>query len=72
MEILWKRSGSNKSGLSDRQYAYEKGYMYIKLTTLAVKKATPNERALYALVADLVQIYEANSETEPVLEEEEN
>lgn len=72
MEILWKRSGSNKSGLSDRQYAYEKGYMYIKLTTLAVKKATPKERAFYALVAELVQTYEANSETEPVLEEEEN
>ena len=71
MEILWDRGGSNKSGKSDKQYAYEKGYEYIKLTENASKKATPAERAIREQVSELVKDYEANSETTQVVEEEE-
>lgn len=70
MEILWTRGGSNKSGKSDKQYAYEKGHEYIKLTANAAKKATPNEQDLRNEIAELVKDYEANSETTTVVEEE--
>ncbi|MFT7173295.1 MAG: tetratricopeptide (TPR) repeat protein [Paracoccaceae bacterium] len=70
MKILWDRGGNNKSGKTDKQYAYEGGYEYIKLTVNAAKKATPDERALRDQVAELVKDYEANSETTAVVEEE--
>lgn len=70
MEILWSRGGTNKSGKSDKQFAYEKGYEYIKLTENAANKATTDERALRDEVAELMEEYEANSETTTVVEEE--
>ncbi len=71
MEILWSRGGNNRSGKSDKQYAFEKGYEYIKLTENAATKATPDERALREEVAELVKDYEANSETTAIVEDEE-
>jgi tetratricopeptide (TPR) repeat protein len=71
MEILWTRGGTNTSGKSDKQYAYEKGYEYIKLTENASKKAPADERAMREEVAELVKDYEANSETTPVVEPQE-
>lgn len=68
MEIVWARNGTNKNGKSDRQYAYEKGYEYIKLTVNAVKKATPEELVAYNEVKDLVADYEAHSDTSKVEE----
>jgi len=71
MEILWTRGGSNKSGKSDRQYAYEKGYEFVDLTNRIVGKATPAERAQHAEVVELVKDYEAHSDTTKVTKEEE-
>lgn len=63
MEIVWERNGSNKNGKSDRQFAYEKGDEYVKLTVNAIKKATPEELVLYNQVKELVADYEAHSDT---------
>jgi tetratricopeptide (TPR) repeat protein len=71
MEILWTRGGTNKSGKSDRQYAYEKGYEYVDLTTRIVGKATPAERGQHSEVVELVKDYEAHSDTTKVTKEEE-
>ncbi len=69
MEILWTRGGNNTSGKSDKQYAYENGHDYIRLTTNAAKKATRDEQAVRDEVAELVKDYEANTETTPIVEE---
>lgn len=69
MEILWDvRNGTNPNGKSDRQYAYEKGSEYLKLTTEAVKRATPGEQALYKEVEKAVETYDAHSDTTRVEE----
>ena len=63
MEILWERNQTNPSGKTDRQFAYEKGDEYLKLTAEAVKKATPEEQALHEEVRNLVAQYESRSDT---------
>lgn len=70
MEILWNRGGTNKSGKSDKQYAYEKSHEYIELTKGITGKATLAEREMHEEVAELVKDYEANSETTAVVKEE--
>ena len=69
MEILWTRGGTNKTGKSDKQYAYDKSFEYIELTAKAVKKATPEERVIWSKVSELVKDYEANSEVESVADQ---
>jgi hypothetical protein len=70
MEILWSRGGTTK-GKSDRQYAYEGGYKYLKMTSQAVKKATTNEKEMWDEVFQLTESYEANSDIAKVVEPEE-
>lgn len=70
MDLVWTRNGTNKNGKSDRQYAYEKGDEYLKLTVNAIKKATPEELEMYAKVKDRVADYEAHSDTTKVEEDE--
>lgn len=68
MELLWQRN-TTQNGVSDRQLAYERGDAYIKQTTLAVKKATSEERAVWEQVSELVKTYEAHSDTTPIVED---
>ncbi len=70
MDLVWTRNGTNSNGKSDRQYAYEKGDEYIKLTVNAIKKATPEELVLYNKVKERVADYEAHSDTTKVVEEQ--
>ena len=69
MEILWKRGGTTK-GKSDRQYAYEGGYKYLKMTSQAVKKATKKEKEMWDEVYQLTKSYEALSDITKVVEPE--
>ncbi len=69
MELLWKRDGTNGNGVKDRQGAYEMGYKYLQMTELAVEKAPAIEKAMWEKVTELVSTYEANSDTEKVVEE---
>jgi tetratricopeptide (TPR) repeat protein len=69
MEILWKRGGTTK-GKSDRQYAYEGGYKYLKMTSQAVKKATKKEKEMWDEVRQLTEKYAANTNTTKVVEPE--
>ncbi|YCM43679.1 tetratricopeptide repeat protein [Verrucomicrobiaceae bacterium 227] len=70
MEIVWDRNGNNPNGKSDRQFAYEKGAEYLKLTVNAVKKASQEEVVVYNQVKELVADYESRSDTTKVEEEE--
>jgi len=63
MEILWERDGNNPNGKSDRQFAYEKGDSYLKMTVNAIKKATRDEMIVYDQVKELVLDYESRSDT---------
>ena len=69
MEILWERGGTTK-GKSDRQYAYEGGYKYLKMTSQAVKKATKKEKEMWDEVYQLTKSYEALSDITKVVEPE--
>ncbi len=65
MDLLWNRG---KEG--DRQLSYARGYDYLKMTSNAVKKATPAEKKIWDKVQDRVKQYEANSDTTPIKEKE--
>jgi tetratricopeptide (TPR) repeat protein len=69
MEILWDRGAITK-GKSDRQYSYEGGYKYLKMTSQAVKKATEKEKEMWGEVLQLTKSYEARSDTTKVVETE--
>jgi len=65
MELLWKRN--KKTGTkSDRQIAYERGYDFIKMTGQAIKKGSPQEKAQWQKIADLVKTYEASPDTKQI------
>lgn len=62
MELLWERN-DNAGSKSDRQIAYEGGNKFLKMTTQAIKKASPTEKARWEKISELVESYEASSDT---------
>jgi len=68
MELLWKRNGTNTNGVKDRQGAYEMGYKYLQMTKLAVEKASPEKKATWDKIAQLVSTYETSPDTTKIVE----
>ncbi len=65
MELLWERNGKNRSGISDRQIAYDSGKKYLKDTSKAMQnpRVSEEEHKVYRRVIQLVKEYEAHSDT---------
>lgn len=64
MELLWDRNkpaGAGPDQPADRQAAYEKGYVYIELTSRFKDKLNDAERELWQVVERLVKTYESSS-----------
>jgi tetratricopeptide (TPR) repeat protein len=69
MEILWDRDKITK-GKSDRQYSYEGGYKYLKMTSQAVKKATKKEKEMWGEVDVLTKSYGSRDGITKMVEKE--
>lgn len=69
-ELVWDRNGKDsKSGKSDRQFAYESLYNYLKLTSHNVSKMEPSDVALWEKVEKKMKQFEAHSDVTRVVEE---
>lgn len=64
MELSWERDRPEEPGvMSDRQAAYERGAVYLRLTSRLLPRMSPEDLALWREVEALVETYEADPAT---------
>ncbi len=74
MEIIWSRNNpKTEKNAGDRQFAYETGHKFIKATAniLQNDRVPEEEKEIWKEVRELTQLYEANPDTTPIVEEKE-